>query len=109
MRGILITGSNLRNTLLDTRSGQGVEIQLQLLVLPAARKLLEHQTRLNVPAVLVLARTALADLTDDFLVSDLANFNAWIDPNRLNRVELDGPMTTVAYASKARRTVNEQS
>jgi hypothetical protein len=102
MRGVSVAISSLGNALFDARGSQSVKIQLQLLVLPPARKLFEHQTRLNIPTVLVLARTALAHLANDFLVSDLTDLYTWIDPYGLNRVKLDGPVSAIAYASKAR-------
>ena len=98
----------LRNTLLDARRGQGIKIELELLVFPTTGKLPEHQARLNVSTVLILAAAAFANVADDFMVSDLADLHPGVNPNRLNGVEFNGPMAAISDASKPRRSVHKQ-
>lgn len=84
------------------------KVELQLVVLTAVVKLLVEQAGLHITIVLVLLAGVFADVAGEFVIEDLANSEASVNANRLDRKHLDGPVAPKTRVPKPRRTMHEK-
>ena len=70
---------------------------------------LVEQAGLDVVIVLVLFAGIFLDIADHLMVEHLANGNSRIDSHGLNGKQFQGPVSTKADVTKARRDMHEQS
>ena len=83
--------------------------QSHLRVLRRGLKFFEHQAGLDFMVVLILAGTVLTNVADYCVVEDLADRQAGIDPDRVRRIQLQGPVPAEANITEARGHMYEQT
>lgn len=67
-----------------------------------------EQTRLDIFVVLVLAAGVLGDVALDRVVEDLADGHSRVNSNRLNRENLQSPVSAESDVAEASRAVHEE-
>ena len=67
---------------------------------------LEHQARLNVPVVLILARI-LFNRPANLMVEDLADGYARVDPNRVDREHFERPIAAEPHVAETGRHMDK--
>lgn len=72
-------------------------------------KLLVEHAGLNVFVVLVFVAAIFADIPCHLMVEDLADRNAGVNPDRLDREHFQRPIATKTDIAKASCHVNEQA
>ncbi len=85
------------------------ERQLGIFFFGTRVEFLVKQAWLDVVIVLILVATVFLNVAGDLMVKDLADGNARVDSNGLNREHLQGPETVEANITKSGSHVDKQS
>ena len=72
-------------------------------------KVFIQQTRLNALIILVFTAFVIFVITFNSMIENLADFNAWINPDRMYAEYFQCPETTEAYITKAGCNMDKQS
>ena len=83
--------------------------QLRVFVIGCRTEFLIEQARLDVRIVLVLAAGVLADIANDLMVENLADFNAGVNSDRLNGEHLQRPVPAESDITETGGHVHEQT